>query len=152
MKPHCGTVTSFRRDKCMAIKNYTTKISAAQTVGEIQALLAKHGARKIMLEYGDNGAVSSIVFALDNNGQQYGFRLEPKTAGVSSIMAKEHIKCDKMQAERIAWRNIKDWIAAQIALVESEQAEMEELFLPYLIGKDEKTVYEIFKNDKKLLE
>jgi len=136
----------------MAIKNYTTKISAAQTVGEIQALLAKHGARKIMLEYGDNGAVSSIVFALDNNGQQYGFRLEPKTAGVSSIMAKEHLKCDKMQAERIAWRNIKDWIAAQIALVESEQAEMEELFLPYLIGKDEKTVYEIFKNDKRLLE
>ena len=37
----------------MPIKNYTTKVPAAQTVGEIQELLASHGARKVMMDYGD---------------------------------------------------------------------------------------------------
>lgn len=35
----------------MAIKNYTTKISAAQTVGEIQEILAIHGAKRVMEEF-----------------------------------------------------------------------------------------------------
>ena len=30
----------------MPIKNYTTKVPAVQTVGEIQGILAAHGARR----------------------------------------------------------------------------------------------------------
>lgn len=33
----------------MPIKNYTTKVPAVQTVGEIQGILAAHGARKVMI-------------------------------------------------------------------------------------------------------
>lgn len=32
----------------MAIKNYTTKVPAVQTVSEIQGMLATHGARRVM--------------------------------------------------------------------------------------------------------
>lgn len=35
----------------MAIKNYTTKVSTFQTLGEIQGTLAEHGARKVMIDY-----------------------------------------------------------------------------------------------------
>ena len=35
----------------MPIKNYTTKVPAVQTVGEIQGILAAHGARKVMMDY-----------------------------------------------------------------------------------------------------
>ena len=35
----------------MPIKNYTTKIEASKTVGEIQQMLAQHGAKQIMLDY-----------------------------------------------------------------------------------------------------
>ncbi len=133
------------------IKNYTTKISAAQTVGEIQELLSKHGVRRVMMEYGDCGSVISIAFELECFNSKQLFKLEPRAAGVASIMAKEKIKCDAKQAERIAWRNIKDWIASQIALVEAEQATMEELFLPHLVGRDGKTVYEEFKKGIPLL-
>ena len=134
------------------IKNYTTKISATQTVGEIQEILATHGAKKVMLEYGEGGSVSSITFALECFGSLQAFRLEAKPQGVMSVMAKEKTKCDLKQAERIAWRNVKDWISAQIALVETEQASMEELFLPNMVDKNENTVYEVFKSGKLMLQ
>lgn len=135
----------------MPIKNYTTKVPAVQTVGEIQGILAAHGARKVMMDYGDNGTVIAITFALDLNGVLNGFRLEAKPEGVIRVMQKERTKCTKEQAERIAWRNIKDWIAAQVALVETEQASMAELFLPKLVDRNERTLFEVFQSGQLML-
>lgn len=126
----------------MPIKNYTTKIPAVQTVGEIQGLLAQHGARKVMMDYSDDGRVESVTFGLLINGTIAGFKIDAKPEGVISVMKKDGKKCDEAQAERIAWRNVKDWIAAQLALVETEQAAMEQVFLPYLIDQDDKTLYQ----------
>ena len=125
----------------MPIKNYTTKIPAVQTVGEIQGLLAQHGARKVMMDYSDDGRVESVTFGLLVNGSLAGFKIDAKPDGVANVMKKDGIKCDSVQAERIAWRNVKDWIAAQLALVETEQASMQQVFLPYLVS-GEKTLYE----------
>ena len=46
----------------MPIKNYTTKVPAVQTVGEIQGILAAHGARKVMMDYGDDGKVLAVCY------------------------------------------------------------------------------------------
>lgn len=135
----------------MPIKNYTTKVPAVQTVGEIQGILAAHGARRVMMDYGDNGSVTAVTFGLESNGFLRGFRLEANPQGVMRVMQKERTKCDLEQAERIAWRNVKDWIAAQVALVETEQATMDELFLPKLVGKNEKTLYQTFQNGQLML-
>lgn len=35
----------------MSILNYTTKVDVYKTIGEIQSVLVKHGARKIMQDY-----------------------------------------------------------------------------------------------------
>ena len=126
----------------MPIKNYTTKVPAVQTVGEIQGLLAAHGARKVMMDYSDNGNVEAVTFGLMIGGTMAGFRIDAKPKGVIRVMEKDHVKCDLAQAERIAWRNVKDWIAAQIALVETEQATMEEVFLPYLLDGNDVTLYQ----------
>lgn len=135
----------------MPIKNYTTKVPAVQTVGEIQGILAAHGARKVMMDYAENGRVTAVTFALDCCGSLHGFRLEARPDGVKAVMAKERTKCDDEQAERIAWRNLKDWIAAQVALVETEQATMDELFFPKLVDRNEKTLYEVFQNGQLML-
>ncbi len=135
----------------MPIKNYTTKVPAVQTVGEIQGILAAHGARRVMMDYGDNGSVTAVTFGLECNGFLQGFRLEANPQGVMRVMQKERMKCDLEQAERIAWRNVKDWIAAQVALVETEQATMDELFLPKLVGKNEKTLYQTFQSGQLML-
>lgn len=135
----------------MPIKNYTTKVPAVQTVGEIQGLLAAHGARRVMMDYGPNGSVTSVTFALECGDTLHGFRLEAKPQGVMAVMKKDRMSCDSAQAERIAWRNVKDWIAAQVALVETEQATMDELFFPKLVGKNEQTIYEAFQKSGHLM-
>ena len=126
----------------MPIKNYTTEIPAVQTVGEIQGLLAAHGARKVMMDYSDSGKVEAVTFGLMLNGTMSGFKIEAKPEGVIRVMKKDGKNCDEKQAERIAWRNVKDWIAAQLALVETEQAAMEQVFLPYLLDQENRTLYQ----------
>lgn len=135
----------------MPIKNYTTKVPAAQTVGEIQGILAAHGARKVMMDYGDDGKVECVTFALDVGGVMQGFRLEARPEGVLAVMDKDRAKCDQEQAERIAWRNVKDWITAQLALVETEQATMDELFLPMRMDRSGQTLYELMQSGVQLL-
>ena len=46
---------------------------------------------------------------------------------------------------------IADWIAAQVALVETEQATMDELFFPKLVDRNEKTLYEVFQTGQLML-
>lgn len=53
------------------------------------------------------------------------------------------------QAARVAWRIIKDWIEAQLAIVEADQAEMVEVFLPYAQNPTTgKTLFEQLSNDQ----
>lgn len=56
----------------------------------------------------------------------------------------QKIKCDREQAERVAWRIIKDWIEAQMAILESEMVTMDEIFLPYTLDNKGNTLYQLF--------
>jgi len=49
----------------LAIKNYTTKIDVNKTVGEIESILASHGAKKILKEYYGDGSIESISFIVN---------------------------------------------------------------------------------------
>src|SRR6266478_5746936 len=40
------------------------------------------------------------------------------------------------QAYRVAWRNILDWVQAQMALLEIGMAKIEEVFLPYMQDRE----------------
>jgi hypothetical protein len=46
------------------------------------------------------------------------------------------------QAYRVAWRNILDWVQAQMALLEIGMARMEEIFLPYMLDSQGHTFFE----------
>mgnify|MGYP001580177393 FL=1 len=60
--------------------------------------------------------------------------------------------CTKEQALRVSWRIVKDWVVAQMAIVEAEMVDMAEVFLPYAITKNGTTLYkEIQNNGMKLL-
>lgn len=50
------------------------------------------------------------------------------------------------QARRVAWRIIKDWVEAQMAIIQSGTAEMAEVFLPYVVHPETGlTLFEEFK-------
>ena len=62
------------------------------------------------------------------------FQLPARVENVYSVLCDQ---CEPRyrtheQAARVAWRIVKDWIEAQIAIVEAEQAEVAEVFLPYM--------------------
>lgn len=127
------------------LKNYTTKIPALQTVGEIQAILAAHGAKKILIDF-DEGHVVGINFFIDTSLGMRAFSLPARVDGVAAALAKQGVKCDPQHAEDVAWRILKDWIAAQMAFLESEQAALDEIFLPYMVNQNGTTLYELINS------
>lgn len=46
----------------------------------------------------------------------------------------------------VAWRNVKDWIAAQIAIIEIGQVGIDEVMLPYMVDAYGHTLYESMPN------
>lgn len=134
----------------MAIKNYTTKIGVGQSIGEIQDALARNGARKIMLDYDDNGMPDSLTFAVMTANGMQGFQLPANMLGVARVFERQKIKGDKDQVMRTAWRNVRDWVMAQMAFVEAGNVSTDEVFLPYLTdGK--RTLYEIYQSGQLML-
>lgn len=133
------------------MKNYTTKIDAAQTVGEIQATLAKFGAEKISFDY-KGGFPTAITFLLDFEGNKNLFCIEADANG-----ALEALKLDKKvsktyqtieQGQRVAWRITKDYIAIQLSFVEMRQATIQKVFLPYLVVQNGQTLFDYIKSEQ----
>jgi hypothetical protein len=133
----------------MALKNYTSE--GRGTFEKIQKVLASHGANKIMYDYGPDGQLTAITFGLEINGQTMGFRLPALTENVVQIMyggedrwgrQKKITQAQRDQAYKTAWANIRDWIDAQMALIDTRQVKLEQVFLPYLIVKDNETLFE----------
>jgi hypothetical protein len=135
----------------MMILNYTTKVPAARTVSEIQAILGAKGACRVSVDY-ENGRAAAMTFGLKIGGSEVGFRLPCNVEGVAQAIKKSNPKGslwrDTAQVERIAWRIVKDWIEAQVALVEAAQAEMAEVFLPYAVHNDGQTFFQHFKSNQ----
>lgn len=135
----------------MPIKNYTTKIDVFESLGEIQGALARNGARKIMVGYDDNGRPCGITFGLQTAQGGMLFQLPANTPGVIAAFQRQKVKPDAEQAERTAWRNIRDWILAQMAFVEAGNVQVDEVFLPYLTDGRGRTLYQVYQSGQLLL-
>ena len=133
----------------MAILNYTTSINANTTVGQIQSLLASKGARKIMVEYSPEATVSALSFEVLVNDVYLQFRLPANWKGVQKAILKSKKTVAKnhrtdTHAVNVCWRIIKDWIEAQMSIIEAEQADIATVFLPYAIMQNGDTISENF--------
>ncbi len=48
----------------------------------------------------------------------------------------------------VCWRIVFNWVQAQIAIIEAEQADIATVFLPYAVMTNQKTVSENFLSDE----
>lgn len=125
------------------IKNYTS--NSKQTFDRIQKVLVTHKAKQIFFDYDDQGKVKAIAFTLDISGKNLSFLLPARVQAVKRIFDNEGYRYEEDQPYKTAWANIRDWIEAQMALIDTNQVKMEEVFLPYMaVGKD-KTLFEDFE-------
>ena len=122
--------------------NYTTTIPVTRTVGECTQLLADAGADMVSTTYEDRKPVG-IAFRLVTAGAPRDFMMpvnidgvhnllknadypaSVKTADLSKYVTREH-------ASRVAWRVIKDWLEAQLALIAAGMASLDQVMLPFM--------------------
>lgn len=138
----------------MSILNYTTKIDVEKTIGEIQKALSSHGASAILTDY-ENGVVKSISFQITMDGQKVGYRLPTDYEPILRIMKNDKkvpkSLCTVEQAVRVAWRIIKDWIVAQMAIIDTQMVQTSDVFLPYMLVKGNITLAEKIKSEPEFL-
>lgn len=140
------------------LKNYSTTVSADRSISEIQGLLARAGATRVMFEYNDIGGVKALVFMLKVQDREMPFKLPAKPDAVYKVLfegkriryydkarVQETERNRKQQCLNVAWKIMLDWIDAQFALIELDQAESAEIFMPYLMVSQTKTLYESAK-------
>jgi len=134
----------------MPLLDYSTKVPVTRTIAQIQAILAEHGAKAILTEFGDRGEVLSLSFRIRTPSGEAGIRLPIDTQSTFRVMQKQAANREmprsfvtEAQAYRVAWRNVKDWVEAQMALLQTEMVKMEQIFLPYIIGNDGRTLFQV---------
>jgi hypothetical protein len=134
--------------------NYTTEIEPIKTAGEIMGILAAKGAQSIMMDY-QRGEPVALSFKITVGGQEVDFRLPCNIGGVLKAMQRMNIPphyANEEQAKRTAWRIVKTWVEAQMALIECGQAEIAEVFLPYAITATGQTLFQrIQQNPARML-
>lgn len=138
----------------MALLNYTTQIDTDKTINEIQKCLSSHGANAILNEYED-GYIIALSFKIKIKGQEIGFRLPSDWRPVLKLLEQDRKVPRRLhtkeQALRVSWRIIKDWAEAQMAIVETRMVKFEQVFLPYAITPDGRTVFDRVVESKLLL-
>jgi hypothetical protein len=137
----------------MALKNYTTDVPVMRSLQEIQAILGKAGARSMSVDYDDKGAPVAVSFVLMLDGFPQSYRLPRDSNGALRALRAEKSKDmrpsyrTEAHAERVSWRILKDWLDAQLALVQCTQAESAQAFMPYAT-QDGRTLFEVYREQR----
>lgn len=139
-----------------AVKNYTSSMAINRIFEGLQKVLAEHGARQILFEYGEDGKIYGLTFVIEAVGQMIPIKLPARVAEAQALLKQQYneglIRDRKVlepeQAYRVAWRNIFDWVSAQMALLDIKMAKIEEVFLPYMTDRSGKTFFEVMENNK----
>jgi hypothetical protein len=119
-----------------------------------------HGASAVMTEYDPvDNFVTALSIKIKLNDQQMSFRLPTDWRPVYEILIKgkkvpwdqkrkAHFESEwKLQAVRTSWRIVKDWTEAQMALVETQMVTTAQVFLPYAVMRDGRTLGETVAHD-----
>jgi NADPH-dependent glutamate synthase beta subunit-like oxidoreductase len=121
------------------VLNYTTTIDAGKTAAECVALLARHGASRVSIDYA-GGDPQGIAFSVDTRWGMRFYTLPANAEGVFQALGKASRKGNvppryvtQAQAAKVAWRILKDWLEAQLAMINAQIVELERVMLPYMV-------------------
>lgn len=138
----------------MPLKNYTTQVPADRSIQEIQSALVKNGATGVLFEYEKGtGRIAALKFLLDINGKKTPFSLPVNWRKFQKVLQDQEIRRadDENYCYRVAWRDIRDWVLAQMALYETSMVEMPQVFLPFATDDKGTTLYDKISKGQFLL-
>lgn len=140
------------------IANYSTTVTALKSIGEIQGILVAHGAKHILMDY-DGGEPIGLSFIIETPYGDAPFKLPANIEKVHAVLLKDSSSSNykrwdteyqeakrrkiKEQSANVAWRILKDWVRAQMAILETEMVTIDQIFLPYMQTQSGKILYEV---------
>ncbi len=134
----------------MNIKNYTSTVPAMTSMGRIENLLIEVGATGISKKIDPaTKTCTAITFKMELNGMPLSFHISAQIQPCFDVLWAE-VKRPRpdtkqlitQQAERTAWKIISDWVEIQVTMIRLQQAELLQVFLPYLYDeKNDQTFY-----------
>lgn len=138
------------------VLNYSTTVAVERTIAEMQKMLAAAGAARIAVDYAD-GDPAALSFMLATAHGPRHFTLPVNIDAMHAVLQRQENagllrtgtkagRSSREQAARVAWRVVKDWLAAQLALVETTMVDVDQVMLPYLHVDDTgRTLFESYK-------
>jgi len=152
----------------MFLKNYTSEVPVSQTIYRIEQVLIKCRVTGITKEYNPQGQVAAIIFQFPGpTGQELTVRLPADKEKALEALWLNYADGEKLsadgqrlayspykkkkrsdfaqQAERTAWKIVQDWVEVQMSMIQMNQADQLEVFLPY-IWDGERTIYRKIKD------
>ncbi len=139
----------------MNLKNYTSGVPAAKSVAMIEHLLVQLGAERIHKGY-IGGNLKSISFSIKVGENVIPFQLPANVDAIDAYLLNQYRRSPnntqrenaRAQAERTAWKLMYEWVHIQASMIEMNQAEFIEVFLPYAYRADkDKTFFELLKGE-----
>lgn len=131
------------------IANYSTTVTAMKSIGEIQGCLVEHGATQILMDY-NNGEPIGLSFYVNTAFGAMPFKLPANIERVQAVLNKQRVRTHvpRDMAVRVAWRILKDWVRAQMAILETEMVSIEQIFLPYMQNQNGKILFDIMLDNR----
>ena len=136
------------------LKNYTSSVPANTSIAHIENKLAVYGASTISKWFDSDGRTAGLYFVLITNTIAMTYKVPANVNKVEKRFLanrarppKTKVDQDRVrdQAERTAWKIMSDWVDIQLSLIDVDQVEASEVFLPYIFDGQE-TYYEHLKN------
>lgn len=139
--------------------NYTTTIEPEKSAIECIGRLAAHGAEAIGITY-DHGLPISLYFQIETKWGKRSYSMPVNVDGTHKALQQAWRRgrisqryATLEQARRVSWRVLKDWLEAQLALIEAGVAEMSQIMLPYMQVTPDETVWDRYQqSEQKALE
>lgn len=146
-----------------SVVNYTTAVPVTQSLAEMQERLASSGAAHIGVGYED-GYPIALTFVLRGPHGPRDFHVPVDVDAMQRLLrshedegrfkamrkAKGHFTT-REHAARVAWRVMKDWLGATLALVECDLLRLDEVMLPHLIVDDGRTLAQAYRDRESAL-
>lgn len=150
------------------LKNYTSNVPVSQTLHRIEQVLIRCGVSGITKEFGTTGQITALRFHIQpsDNMPETTIRLPADVEKALQALWMNYVDGDKLtedgkairwnnrktkrrddfrdQAERTAWRIMQDWVEVQMSMIQMNQAEYREVFLPY-VWDGRSTLYQRIK-------
>jgi hypothetical protein len=120
-----------------------------------------------MMEYDPQGTgrIESLAFKININGQAWGFKMPLRWRQALQTLYRGKrapryyrqsqqdaaLRTREDHAYRVAWRILRDWVDVQMALVDLEIVQIQEVFLPYVVQRNGQTLFENIVTDPSLL-